>query len=73
MKYRNKKTGKIVDAEQFSHESIMAKMSHITVSIKTDKGAIVNIKAGDWVVKQDEKTYVVREANFSKLYERIES
>ncbi|MCR0327600.1 hypothetical protein MKA58_09385 [[Clostridium] innocuum] len=69
MIYINKKTGEKVRAEQFSPQNIIAKYASVTV--KSKEGAIVNMEAGDWVVQNGTRVYVVRKDTFNKLYKRV--
>ena len=70
MIYINKKTGDKVTAEQFSPQNIIARYANVTV--KSKEGAIVNMEAGDWVVQNGTRVYVVRKDSFNKLYEPVE-
>ena len=67
MIYINKKTREKVRAEQFSPENIIAR--YASVKVESKEGAIVNMEAGDWVVQNGTKDYVVRKDTFNKLYE----
>ncbi|MCR0266265.1 hypothetical protein MKC73_20450 [[Clostridium] innocuum] len=67
MIYINKKTREKVRAEQFSPENIIAR--YASVKVESKEGAIVNMEAGDWVVQNGTKVYVVRKDTFNKLYE----
>lgn len=69
MIYKNKKTGEKVRAEQFSPENIIAK--YASVKVKSKEGATVNMEAGDWVVQNGTRVYVVRKETFKKLYVRV--
>lgn len=68
MIYKNKKTGEKVRAEQFSPENIIAK--YASVKVKSKEGTIVNMEAGDWIVQNGSRVYVVRKDAFNKLYVR---
>jgi hypothetical protein len=70
MIYINKKTGEKVRAEQFSPENIIAR--YASVKVESKEGAIVNMEAGDWVVQNGMRVYVVRKEMFNKLYEPVE-
>ena len=67
MIYINKKTGEKVRAEQFSPENIIAR--YASVKVENKEGAIVNMEAGDWVVQNGTRVYIVRKDTFNKLYE----
>lgn len=69
MIYIIKKTGEKVRAEQLSPKNIIARYASVTV--KSKEGAIVNMEAGDWVVQNGTKVYVVRKEMFNKLYKRV--
>ncbi len=68
MIYQNKKTREKVRAEQFSPESIIAR--YASVKVESKEGAIVNMEAGDWIVQNGSRVYVVRKDTFNKLYVR---
>lgn len=68
MIYKNMKTGEKVRAEQFSPESIIAR--YASVKVESKEGAIVNMEAGDWIVQNGTRVYVVRKDTFRKLYVR---
>nr|DAY89778.1 MAG TPA: hypothetical protein [Caudoviricetes sp.] len=68
MIYQNKKTREKVRAEQFSPESIIAR--YASVKVKSKEGATVNMEAGDWIVQNGSRVYVVRKDAFNKLYVR---
>lgn len=67
MIYINKKTEEKVRAEQFSPQNIIAR--YASVKVESKEGAIVNMEAGDWVVQNGTRVYVVRKDTFNKLYE----
>lgn len=69
MIYKNKKTGEKVRAEQFSPQNIIAR--YASVKVKSKEGAIVNMEAGDWIVQNGSRVYVVRKETFKKLYVRV--
>lgn len=69
MIYINKKTGEKVRAEQLSPKNIIARYASVTV--KSKEGAIVNMEAGDWVVQNGTRVYVVRKETFRKQYVRV--
>lgn len=69
MIYKNKKTGEKVRAEQFSPQNIIAR--YASVKVKSKEGAIVNMEAGDWIVQNGSRVYVVRKDTFNKLYVRV--
>lgn len=69
MIYINKKTGEKVRAEQFSSQNIIAR--YASVKVENKEGAIVNMEAGDWVVQNGTRVYVVRKDTFNKLYKRV--
>ena len=68
MIYKNKKTGEKVRAEQFSPQNIIARYAIVKVDSK--EGATVNMEAGDWIVQNGSRVYVVRKDTFNKLYVR---
>ena len=68
MIYINKKTGEKVRAEQFSPQNIIARYASVIVESK--EGATVNMEAGDWIVQNGSRVYVVRKDTFNKLYVR---
>lgn len=69
MKYKNKKTGEEVAAEQFSPDNIIARAVNVTA--QNQEGAKIIMNAGDWAVKSGKRIYVVREETFKELYEVI--
>lgn len=69
MMYLNKITGEKVRAEQFSPQNIIAR--YASVKVESKEGAIVNMEAGDWVVQNGTRVYVVRKDTFNKLYVRV--
>lgn len=68
MMYQNKKTGERVRAEQFSPHNIIAR--YASVKVESKEGATVNMEAGDWIVQNGTRVYVVRKDTFRKLYVR---
>lgn len=71
MKYRDKKTGEIINAEQFARNSIIANAPIFIISIQNDLWVVIHMKPGDWVVNYHNKTYVVRDNSFDELYETV--
>lgn len=70
MIYQNKETGEKVRAEQFSPENIIAR--YASVKVESKEGATVNMEAGDWVVQNGTRVYVVRKDTFNRLYKSVE-